>query len=77
MRRETTVQIFQAKISYDKTWIWRRKGNLKRETEYLLIAAQNNAIRINYVKAKIDQTQQKCNKLMQKENKTRPTECGR
>ena len=26
-------------ISHDKTWTWLRKGNLKRETESLLIAA--------------------------------------
>ena len=30
-----------------------KKGNLKRETESLLIAAQNNT-RTNYVKAKIE-----------------------
>ena len=30
-------------ISHDKTWIWLRKGNFKRETEFLLIAAQDNA----------------------------------
>ena len=35
--------------------------NLKRETESLLIAAQNNAIRINYIKSKIDNTQQNSN----------------
>ena len=45
-------------ISHQKTWTWQRKGNLKRETESLLIAAQNNAIRINHIKAKIDKTQQ-------------------
>ena len=33
-------------------------GNLKKETESLLIAAQNNAIKTNYFKAKIDKTQQ-------------------
>ena len=33
-------------ISHDKTGTWLRKGNLKREKESLLIAAQNNAIRI-------------------------------
>ena len=41
-------------ISHDKTWTWLRKGNLKRETESLLIAAQNNAIRTNHSKARID-----------------------
>ena len=45
-------------ISHEKTWTWLRKGNPKRETESLLIAAQNNSIRTNYFKAKIDRTQQ-------------------
>ena len=30
------------------------KGSLQKETELHLIKAQNNAIRTNYVKAKID-----------------------
>ena len=45
-------------ISHQKTWSWLRKGNLERETESLLIAAQDNAIRTNHNKAKIDKTQQ-------------------
>ena len=45
-------------ISHQKTWAWQRKGNFKRETEYLLIAAQYNAIRTNHIKARIDKTQQ-------------------
>ena len=45
-------------ISHQKTWTWLRKGNLKRETESLLIAAQDNAIRTNHIKARIDKTQQ-------------------
>ena len=45
-------------ISYEKTWTWLRKGNLKRETEFLLIATQNNAIRTNHVKARLDKTKQ-------------------
>ena len=45
-------------ISHLKTWTWLRKGNLKRETEPLLIAAQDNAIRTNHIKARIDKTQQ-------------------
>ena len=40
-------------ISYDKTWTWLRKGNFMREAEYLLIAAQNSAIRNNHIKARI------------------------
>ena len=45
-------------ISHDKTWTWLRKGNFKRETESLLIAAQDNAIRTNHIKARIDKTLQ-------------------
>ena len=45
-------------ISHDKTWTWLRKGNFERETESLLIAAQDNAIRTNNIKARIDKTQQ-------------------
>ena len=69
-------------ISHDKTWTWLRKGNLKRETESLLMAVQNNAIRTNHIKARIDKTQQnsrlcidinhisECSRLAQKEYKT-------
>ena len=45
-------------ISHQKTWTWLRKGNLKREAESLLIAAQDNAIRTNYIKNRIYKTQQ-------------------
>ena len=44
-------------ISHEKTWMWLRKGNFKRETESFLIATQNNAIRTNH-KARIDKLQQ-------------------
>ena len=45
-------------ISHKKTWTWLRKGNLKREKESLLIAARNNTVRTNHMKARIDKTQQ-------------------
>ena len=45
-------------ISHQKTWTCQRKRNLKRETESLQIAAQDNAIRTNPIKARIDKTQQ-------------------
>ena len=48
-----------SEISYEKTWL--RKGNLKKETESLLITAQNNAIRTNYMKVKIIKTQKIAN----------------
>ena len=44
-------------ISHQKTLTWLRKGNLRRETESLIIAAQDNAIRTNYIMAKKDKTQ--------------------
>ena len=44
--------------SHQNTWTWLRKENLKRETESLLIAAQDNAMRTNHIKARIDETQQ-------------------
>ena len=45
-------------ISHEKTWTRLKKGNLNRESELLLIAAQNNAIMTNHIKARIDNTQQ-------------------
>ena len=45
-------------ISHQKTWTLLRKENFKRETEFLLIAAQENAIRTNHIKARIAKTQQ-------------------
>ena len=61
-------------ILLEKTWTWLRKGDLKRETESLQIAAQNNAIRTNHIKAKIDKTQQNskcrlCGDIHQSPNK--------
>ena len=41
-----------------KTWTWLRKGNFMREIESLLTVAQNNAIRTNHNKTRIDKTQQ-------------------
>ena len=43
-------------ILHDKTWTWLRKGNFKRETESLLMAAQNSTVRTNHIKARIDKT---------------------
>ena len=45
-------------VSHQKTWTWLRKGNLKRETGSLLIAARDRAIRTNHIKARIDKMQQ-------------------
>ena len=60
-------------LSHEKTWTW-----VEKETESLQISAQNNAIRTNHIKARIDKMQQninliisKCSKLAQKEYKNR------
>ena len=61
MVRKTTQWRFKrliSDISHEKTWKWQRKGNLVRETESLLTAAQNNAIRTSQIKSRIDKTQQ-------------------
>ena len=61
MGRKTTVWTIQATNKRNLRWEnldMAKKRSLKRENESLLIAAQNNAIRSNYVKAKIDKTQQ-------------------
>ena len=48
-------------ISHEKTWTWLRKGNLKRETESLLIEAQDNAMRTNHINARIDRRNKSVN----------------
>jgi len=53
----------------EKTWMWLRTGQLKRETEAAqdqairtnYIKAKIQAIRTNYIKAKIDKTREKPN----------------
>ena len=47
-------------IVLKKTWKFLWKGDLQRENESLLMAAENNAIRTNYVKVKINNTQLNC-----------------
>ena len=43
----------------EKNWTWLGKGIFKRETQSLLKkAAQNNAIRPNHIKVRIDKMQQ-------------------
>ena len=43
----------------EKNKRWLREGHLMKETENLLISAQNNAIKMNPNQTKIDDTQQK------------------
>ena len=43
----------------ENQWGWLWKGCIKRTTEALIIAAQEQAMRINNIKAKIDKTKKK------------------
>ena len=72
-------------ISHEKTWMWLRKGNLTRETESLLIAAQTTPYQIKIDKMlqnsryslcvdrdeTINHMISECSKLTQKEYNTR------
>ena len=44
-------------VRSEQSWVWLQNGDLKRETESLIVAAQNQSIRTNLVKAKIEKTQ--------------------
>ena len=41
----------------EQSWVWLHNGDLKRETESLIVAAQNLSIRTNLVQAMIDKSQ--------------------
>ena len=43
-------------VRNDQCWAWLHNGHLKRETESLIVAAQNQNIRTNLVNAKIDKS---------------------
>ena len=44
-------------VRSDQCWAWLQNGDLKRETESLIVAALNQSIRTNLVKAKIEKHQ--------------------
>ena len=43
-------------VRSDQCWAWLQNGDLKRETESLIVAAQNESIRTNLIKAKADKS---------------------
>ena len=60
MKRKTRPRLFKrqtSEISLEKTWTALKNKNLKRETESILRVTYNNA---NYVRPKVDKTQQNC-----------------
>ena len=44
-------------VAGEEKWLWLRDRSIKRETESLIMAAQEQAIRTNAIKAKIGKTQ--------------------
>ena len=44
-------------VRRDQCWAWLQNGDLKRETESLIVAAQNQSITTTIVKAKIERSQ--------------------
>ena len=44
-------------VRSEQSWVWSQNGDLKKETESLIVAAQNQSIRTNLVKTKIDKSQ--------------------
>ena len=43
-------------VDRKKSWLWLKNGDLKKGTEALIMAAQEQAIRTNYVKHHIDKS---------------------
>ena len=43
-------------VRSDQCWAWLQNGDLKRETESLIVAVQNQSIRTNLVKGRIDKS---------------------
>ena len=44
-------------VRSDQCWAWLQNGDLKREAESLIVAAQNQSMRTNLVKVKISKSQ--------------------
>ena len=44
-------------VRSEGSWVWFLNGDLKRETDSLIVAAQNQSVRTNLVKARIDKSQ--------------------
>ena len=51
------VREMPEQVDKERTWEWMRKSDLKVETEALIFAAQELALRTNVVKCSIDKTE--------------------
>ena len=45
-------------VGSEDRWLWLKQGNVKRKTESLIFAEQEQAVRTNVITAKIDKTQE-------------------
>ena len=43
-------------VAREEKWLWLKERSIKRETESLIMAAQEQVIRTNTIKSKIDKT---------------------
>ena len=59
----------EGKIDKENTWCWLKIRDLKKETEGFIMAAQDQALRTNTIRAKIDKTTEdsKCRLCKEKE----------
>ena len=59
----------EGKVDCDNIWNWLTNGELKKETEGFIMAAQDQALRTNAIKTKIDKTaiDSKCRLCKEKE----------
>ena len=67
-KKEKRLQVWEKKVLHgqylghtkevgsDQCWAWFQNGDLKRETESLIVVAQNQSIRTNLVKSNIDKS---------------------
>ena len=56
MHGQYARDIVEAGADVEETWSWLHQQDLKKETEGLIIAAQDQALRTNYIKFRIDKT---------------------
>ena len=66
---DNTSEKWMKNIDKDKTWRWLKSGDLKACTEVLICAAQDQALRANYMKDHFDNTLESplCRLVMKKE----------
>ena len=55
-RNRAAAQKLMCKLLKTETWKWLQRGSLKRETESLIVVAQDQALRTNYRRARIEKS---------------------